>query len=75
MAIEKCSWCRRFFKADELTNSDHHGGKVCASCWAADQGPDQFPDATKMIDLGEIQASKRAAAVATAWNNGEGWGE
>ena len=38
MALEKCSWCARFFRNDELTHSDHHGGKVCASC-QADQGP------------------------------------
>lgn len=49
MALEKCDWCKRFFKTSELTHSDHHGGKVCASC-RADQGPDQFPDATKMIE-------------------------
>lgn len=63
--LEKCDWCKRFFKADDLTRSEHHGGKVCASCRAADQGPSH----------GEIQANKRAAAAATAWNNGKGWGE
>lgn len=47
--LEKCDWCKRFFRASELTHSDHHGGKVCSSC-RADQGPDQSPDATKMIE-------------------------
>lgn len=62
--LEKCDWYNRFFKASEMTHSEHHGVKVCASC-RADHGPSH----------GEIQANKRAAAAATAWNNGKGWGE
>lgn len=41
MAVEliPCEWCGRDYYPNQLTHSEHHGGKVCPDC-RADQGPE-----------------------------------
>lgn len=36
--LEQCDWCGRDKYQNQLTHSDHQGGKVCVDC-RADQGP------------------------------------
>ena len=53
--LTPCGWCGHSFPADQLTESHHHGGKVCQNC-RADQGPDHFRGITKKIDREEVEA-------------------
>ena len=55
--LVKCTGCGFDRYPNQLVKID--GKMVCADC--------------RKSTHGEIQANKRAAAKATAWNNGKGW--
>lgn len=66
--LQSCSWCNRDFFPNQIKHTTN-GNPICRDCASNTGRSDLF------ATHGEIQANRRAAAKATAWNNGKGWGE
>ena len=66
--LQSCSWCNRDFFPNQIKHTAN-GNPICRDC-ASNTGRDDL-----FATHGEIQANRRAAAQATAWNNGNGYGE